>query len=240
MSVHNIKLSGRRDVAEGTTEFTFEKPEGFVFKAGQNADYTLLDPKETDPEGNKRTFSFVNPPSDNTIVWTTRMRDTAFKRGVKSLTLGGVIQVEGPFGDMTLHNNADRAAVFLAGGIGITPFHSMIADAQLHQPSRNIFLFYSNRRPEDAAYLTELTSFTKSGTNFRFIPTMTDMTKSAKVWEGEKGYINKEMLEKYLETLAGPIYYIAGPPGLVSAMRKTLNDAGVNDDDIRTEEFAGY
>ena len=182
----------------------------------------------------------VSTPDDVNITWATRMRDTAFKRMMKTLSVGTEVQIEGPYGDMTLHNNAVRAAVFLAGGIGITPFHSMVVDATKHLPERNIFLFYSNRRPEDAPYLDELASLAVENPNFTFTPTMTDLKKSKKEWKGEQGYINKDMLLKYLGDLSGPIYYIAGPMALVAAMRKTLNDAGVNDDDICTEEFPGY
>jgi len=69
---------------------------------------------------------------------------------------------------------------------------------------------------------------------------MTEMEKSAQKWDGETGYITKAMLVKYLGDLTLPIYYIVGPPAMVTAMRKTLNEAGVDDDNIRTEEFSGY
>jgi ferredoxin-NADP reductase len=69
---------------------------------------------------------------------------------------------------------------------------------------------------------------------------MTEMTNSHRQWKGETGFINREMLEKYIPDLHGPIYYVAGPPALVTAMRRILTSAGVDEDDIRTEEFAGY
>src|SRR5439155_8199920 len=75
---------------------------------------------------------------------------------------------------------------------------------------------------------------------FRFIATMTEMPRSKKTWNGETARINQEMLSKHLDDLRGPIYYIAGPPALVSGMRKMLIASGVDEDDIRTDEFAGY
>ena len=72
------------------------------------------------------------------------------------------------------------------------------------------------------------------------IGTMTDMARSNRIWRGETGFINQEMLAKYIGDLAAPIYYIAGPPKMVEAMQKALSYAGVDSDDVRAEEFAGY
>jgi NAD(P)H-flavin reductase len=69
---------------------------------------------------------------------------------------------------------------------------------------------------------------------------MTEMEKSHREWKGETGFINKEMLTKHLPSLQGPIYYLAGPPAMVAAMRRMLIGAGVDQDDMRTEEFSGY
>ena len=80
----------------------------------------------------------------------------------------------------------------------------------------------------------------KSNPNFRLISTMTEMTLSKQEWTGETGFINKEMLSRHLTSLQGSIYYAAGPPAMVTAMREMLVGARVDEDDIRTEEFAGY
>ncbi len=66
------------------------------------------------------------------------------------------------------------------------------------------------------------------------------MDKSKKEWHGALGFINKKMLEKYIKDLFKPIYYISGPAAMVTAMRTMLNDTGIDDDNIRTEEFSGY
>ena len=80
----------------------------------------------------------------------------------------------------------------------------------------------------------------KSNANFQLICTMTAMPRSKKEWKGATGYINKEMLSRHLPELQGPIYYVAGPPAMVTGMRKMLVGTGVDEDDIRTEEFGGY
>lgn len=240
MSKYTIRLLDRKEVAEQTMEFVLERPEGFEFKAGQNADYFLIDPPETDAEGNKRTFSFVSSPSEKVVRIATRMRDTAFKRVLKTMPLHSPLTMEGPFGDVTLHHNTAKPAVFFAGGIGITLFHSMALDAAERQLPHRIFLFYSNRRPEDAAYLQELMELEQQNPNYKFIPTMTDMDTSTQAWAGERGRITPSLVQKYISNLSESICYLAGPAGFVAAMRAVLTEAGADQDNIRTEEYPGY
>ncbi len=237
---HTSKLMRREEVAEGTMAFHFQKPPGFDFKPGQSIDVTLCNPPETDAEGNTRTFSIANPPFENELVFTTRMRHTAFKRSLKKIPLGTDVQITSAAGSFTIHKNRIKPAVFLAGGIGITPFLSIVRQADRDRLPQKLYLFYSNRRPEDAAFLDTLQTLATTNSNFRLICTMTEMSKSRKEWKGETALIDKEMLSRHLAILQGPISYIAGPPTMVAAMRKTLVSAGVEDDDIRSEEFAGY
>ena len=240
MPTYNVKLSQRQEVAERTLSFSFDKPAGFVFKAGQFLELTLIDPPETDPEGNGRAFSIASAPSESHLMVATRMRDTAAKRVLGGLPLGAEVRIEGPFGDLTLHNNSARPAVLMAGGIGITPFRSMLVRAARERLPHRLFLVYSNRRPEDAAFLGELQALEREYPNYTLVGTMTGMDRSALPWAGETGKITKEMLTRHIGQLTGPIYYLAGPPAMVAAMHQVLNSAGVDDDDIRSEEFSGY
>jgi len=234
------KLLSRHEVAERTMAFHFEKPAGWTFKAGQAMDITLLAPSETDAEGNTRTFSIASGPHETTLMVATRLRDTAFKRVLKTMPLGAAVKIEGPSGNLTLHNNAKRAAVLLAGGIGITPFRSIVFRAAKEKLPHRIFLFYSNRRPEDAPFLEELQTLEKENPNYKLIASMTEMEKSQRPWHGETGLINTDMLAKYLKDTVSPIYYIAGPPEMVKGLHTIVNKTGVDDDDVRTEGFAGY
>lgn len=236
----STKLKNREDVAERTMAFHFYKPAAFAFTPGQFIDINLLHPAETDTAGNTRGFSISSAPYQETIMVTTRLRDTAFKRVLKTMPLGTEVNIEGPFGNLRLHNAVERTAVFLAGGIGITPFRSILLDATHRKLPHRIFLFFSNHRPEDAPFLDELQILEKRNTNYNFIPTMTKMEKSNRSWSGERGFINEKMLDRHLKNAPSPIYYIAGPPGMVNALHATLQQAGIDDDDIRTEEFAGY
>lgn len=233
-------LKARKEVAERTMAFQFEKPADWTFKPGQFIDVTLIDPPETDTKGNTRGFSVASAPDENFVMVATRLRDDAFKRVLKTLPIGTKAKLEGPFGNLVLHNNTAKPAVLLAGGIGITPFRSILVNAAKRKLPHKIFLFYSNRRPEDAAFLDELGALQKENPNFKLIATMTEMGKSHKLWHGETGHINEAMLAKHLQGVKDAIYYIAGPAGMVGGLHKVLNSHGVDDDDIRIEEFEGY
>lgn len=238
MSVHEVKLKGRLAVAEGTVAFRLSKPEGFVFKAGQAIRLELMDPPAEAGQGS-RTFSLVSAPFEHELVVATRMRDSAFKRALKALQDGASIRIDGPFGDFTL-GATGRPVVFIAGGIGITPFMSMLRQAAQERSPQRLFLAYSNRRPEDAAFLDELQVLERQNRNFRLLATMTDMGKSARAWSGETGHVDADRLKRLVGDLAAPIFYVVGPPAMVEAMQRTLADAGIAGDRIRTEEFFGY
>ena len=200
----------------------------------------MINPAETDAEGNTRTFSLASAPYENDLMSATRMRDTAFKRALKTLALGTEHTLDAPGGSFTLHNNAAIPAVFVTGGIGVTPVRSIVLQAIHDKTAHRIFVFDSNKRPEDAVFLDELMKPHKKTPHYTFVGTMTETEKSSRTWHGETGLITKAMLSKYIGDLTLPIYYIAGPPGMVVGLRKTLSESGVNDDNIRTEEFSGY
>ena len=138
----------------------------------------------------------------------------------------------------TLHRDITRPAVFLAGGIGIAPIRSILRQTTQERLPHKLYLFYSNREAEDAAFFEEFESLTAQNPNFIFVPTVTGHRTIA--WPYEKGHINHEMLTRYLLGLNEAIYYIAGPSGMVAAMTNLLNSSGVSEDDMRTEEFGDY
>ncbi len=234
------RLVQRLEIAHQTMAFRFEKPVGLVFRAGQFVEVGLINPPQTDAEGDTRAFSLASAPHENTLLIATRMRDSAFKRVLKDMPLDHSVKIAGPFGDLVLHNNSARPAVLLAGGIGITPFRSMVLRACHERLSHRIVLFYSNRRPEDAAFLDELQNLERENHNYKLVATMTQMWKSHSSWRGETGVINREMLSRFLTGFRSPIYYLAGPSPMVSALRTELVRAGIDEDDIRMEEFTGY
>lgn len=237
------RLAERHEVAERTMAFQFDKRASWSFKPGQFIEVALLNPPETDPEGDTRAFSIASAPHEPRIMVATRLRDTAFKRVLERMSLNSEVKIDGPFGNLTLHKNAARPAVLLAGGIGITPFRSIVVHAAKEKLPHQIFLFYSNRRPEDAAFLEELQALERQNPNYKLIATMTEMAKSSRPWKGENSLIEAAMLQRHVKSVAGangPIYYIAGPPQMGRGLQTMLAKAGVDSDDIRIEEFSGY
>ena len=240
MAIYQVKLKSKNEIANGTMAFHFDKPPELVFKAGQFGDFTLINPDDTDDEGNIRGFSLSAAPYEEDIMFATRMRDTAFKRYLKKMDMGTVLTMDAPYGSFTLQNNTKIPAVFLCGGIGITPVRSIIMQATHDKTAHKLFLFYANKTPKDAAFLDDLTDAQKRNPNYTFIPSMTHMEDSESDWTGERGFFTKEMLQKYIGDITQPIYYVSGPANMVTAIRQTLNESGVDDDNIRTEEFSGY
>lgn len=232
-------LVDRHLVADRTMAFRFAKPADWTYRAGQFVDITLLEPPETDVEGNTRGFSISSAPHEDVIMITTRLRDTAFKRVLQTMPVGTAVRIEGPFGDLRLHHAA-RPAVVLTGGIGITPFRSILLETirggGLPYP---VVVLYANRRPQDAAFLDELRALAAQDANLTFVPTMSGL-ESGEPWEGERGHIDAAMLGRHIDRLTDAIYYLTGPPGMVQGLRTMLLAAGVDEDDIRTEEFTGY
>ncbi|MEO8246140.1 MAG: FAD-dependent oxidoreductase [Chloroflexota bacterium] len=233
-------LRDRELVADRTMAFRFAKPTDWTFHAGQFIDITLLDPPETDTRGNTRGFSLSSAPDEDVIMITTRLGYSSFKRVLRTMPIGTPVRIEGPFGDLRLHH-AQRRAVVLTGGIGITPFRSILlqaaADGGLPYP---VLVVYANRRPEDAAFLDELTELARQDPNLTFVPTMSDVATSERAWDGERGRLDASMLQRHLEGAIDAIYYLTGPPGMIDGLRSMLVEAGVDEDDIRTEAFTGY
>lgn len=240
MTMHPTRLLAHEDVASGTTAFHFEKPAGFVFKPGQAIDVVLAGAPAADASGARHTFSIVSAPFEHDLVVATRMRDSAFKRTLKALPIGSSAGIEGPFGSLTLHNERARPAVFIAGGIGVTPFISMLRQATHDRLPQRLLLLYTNRRPQDAAFLPELQRLERQNGTFSLVATMTQAGDLRAAWDGEVGVIDAALIRRAVAGLSAPIYYVAGPPGLVQAMRQTLSGAGVDDDQIRSEDFYGY
>lgn len=240
MGTYEVRLEGREEIAVGTMAFHFEKPPGFSFKPGQAVDLIVMVPSGADVQSARHTFSIVSAPFEHDLTFATRMRASAFKHALKALAIGATIQIEGPSGALTVHTNRARAAVLIAGGIGITPFMSILRQAMKEQWPQRLVLLYSNRRPEDAAFLAELQQIEQQNKNFRLIATMTQMSESVQPWAGETGLIDESLVKRLKAEVLEPIFYLAGPPAMVEAMRDTLNACGIGDDDIRSEEFYGY
>ena len=230
MARHEVALLGREEVAEGTMAFRFAKPAGFAFKGGQAVSLALVHPP-AEPNSARRTFSLASAPFEDELVVATRMREgSAFKRALKVLPLGTPVRLTGPLGAMTLHEDRARAAVLVAGGIGITPFRSLLLQAEHEGLAHPLLLAYSNRQRGHAAFLAELEALQRRNARFRLLARMTDA----------EGFVDEAALAQFTRGAPAPIYYLAGPPAMVQAMKAILARMGAGAADVRSEEFYGY
>jgi ferredoxin-NADP reductase len=234
-----VHVKEKREVARGTLLVIFDLDGHEVdYRPGQYFWVELLNPPYDDEKGPRRHISVVTSPTERGVLGLcTRIRDTAFKRTLAELPVGAEVDVEAPKGDFVLPEDTGRPYVFIAGGIGITVFRSMlrfIADESL--PYR-VTLVYSNRDRESSPFLDELRELESEIPDFRVVLTMTDETG----WEGETRRIDADLLRDHLDgELDSYTYLVAGPPAMVEAMVEILGTAGVPDEQVLPSRFSGY
>jgi glycine betaine catabolism B len=223
----------------------------FNYAAGQYAFFDIGG-VYNDPEGPVRHFSLASSPTEEEIIISTRIRDTPYKKRLSSLEIGSKAKVTKPLGKFVLHDDYSKPAVLLSGGIGVTPFRSMIKYATDKQLPIRIVMFDSNRNIPNILYKEEFDECLNKNTNLKIVYTITEKeddnqpssaTGVNKEWKGERGRIDKAMLERHLNDneIKNSIYYICGPPGMLNAIKELLqNSLQIPKDQIRTEEFTGY
>jgi len=235
------RLVERIEVAERTMAFAFERPADFSFTAGQFLTITLPNPLYNDAKGNRRTFSIASPPQEmERLQITTRMRGSAFKRSLAEMALGTPVELFGPAGSFTLHQGSSMPAVFIAGGISIAPFRSMIHDVFARHLTHQITLIYSNGNPEGAPFHDEFLRIAEAHTKFKYIPKTTHADKSRQPWVRLRRYVDADFLREHIGDIMTPIFYIAGPPDMVAGISKAVIEAGTDSARVRSEKFEGY
>src|SRR5215467_8450520 len=215
------KIKEKREVAKGTLLVIFDLlGEEVDFRPGQYFWVELLDPPYDDEKGPRRHISVVTSPNERGILGLcTRLRDTAFKRSLAELPVGADVDVEQPKGNFLLPSETDKPFVFVAGGIGITVFRSMLLYITEEGLPHDVTLVYSNRDRESTAFLDELQELAQRNPNIRLVLTMTEDDG----WDGEKRMIDADMLRDTLEgALTDYRYLVAGPPGMAQAVVEKL------------------
>src|SRR5688572_9159234 len=233
------QLKEKQEIAKGTLLATFDLLGHDVeFKPGQYFFVTLPDVGHQDERGLRRHITVVTSPNERGVLgFATRMRDSAFKRSLRELPAGADVAVEPPKGDFVLPEETSRPLVFVAGGIGITVFRSMLRYIREEGLGHRITLIYSNRDPESTAFLEELRELEQENPNFRLILTMTQDPG----WDGESRKIDAQFFRDYLgDDLNEYTFLVAGPPGMVKGMQEALAEAGVKEENVIAERYSGY
>ena len=233
------QIKVKQEVAKQTLLVVFDLlGEEVEFRPGQYFWVELPNIGYDDERGLRRHISIVTSPNEPGVLGlATRLRDTAFKKTLAELEVGAEVDVEEPKGDFSLPMETDRPYAFIAGGIGITVFRSMLRYIVEEGLPHRVTLVYSNRDRESTAFLDELQAMDRENENIRVVFVMTDEPE----WEGEKRRVDADVLGDHLEGELGDYVYIAaGPPGMVDAMESVLSDAGVPEEQVLVQRFAGY
>jgi ferredoxin-NADP reductase/nitrite reductase/ring-hydroxylating ferredoxin subunit len=231
---------------QGTDIMTFRISRGGMdFVAGQYA-FFKLDGVSGDAKGPTRHFSIASSPTEKDyLVISTRIRDTPYKQRLASLQEGAKILAWGPQGEFVLHKDHSKPAIFLSGGIGVTPFSSMIKYATDRQLPVKITMFDSNRNQQNILYKDEFDRWAGQNKNVKVVYTLSDEEQESKPsgWTGESGRIDKPMLERHLtnDDMGSGVFYICGPPGMLKSMQKLLREElRIPGERLKVESFTGY
>lgn len=233
------RVAEKREIAKGTLLVLFDLlGEEVDFKAGQYFFVNLLDPPYDDDRGPRRHFSVVTSPNEHGMLgFCTRLRDSAFKRSLVELPIGAEVELEEPKGNFLLPEDTTQPYVFLAGGIGITVFRSMLRYIAEEDLPHRVTLIYSNRDRDSTPFLDELSALEQTRGNFQLVLTMTEEPS----WSGETRRIGPELLRDHLaDDLRSYAYLVAGPPPMVDASVETLHTAGIPEERVSADRFSGY
>jgi len=232
-----VTLKERKMLCEDTIGMWFDYSNiDYGFEPGQYTQITLLEPIHTDDEGNKRLFSIASSPKNkDSIMFATRALDSAFNKNILEMPLEAKAKLGDTGGNTPLHKDSSIPAVFLIGGIGITPVRCIVEYVTNENLPYEMSLFYSSQKASSAVFLDEFEKWANENPNFKLFPTIDDT--SNKKWKYDYGFINEEMITKNVKDISKPIYYVVGPPEMVDAMLGILTKLGVNENNIRFEKF---
>lgn len=239
MEMITLTLKGFKEVADNTRMFSFEKPDGFTFQAGQYV-VMRIDPTrlvEPDIRAGVRSFSIASAPHEDEVAFVMREGITGFKKTMWDLNPGDTVSCSPAVGHCTIPENDGKPVVLLAGGVGIAPARAMLRDAAFRRDTRPYILFYSNRHIADAAFHDELLA--ADIVDFRYVWTLSGVTDPATNPREERGYITGDMIRKYLPDATDCHYYVIGAPGFADAMKGMLLGLGVLPEDIKIDPFTG-
>lgn len=247
-----LELLGKEKL-EGTDIMTFKLGKRSLsdnkaqldYSAGQFA-FFKLEGVSGDAKGPIRHFSLASSPTEQDFIMiSTRIRDTPYKQKLASLEKGAKVQAWGPEGEFILHKDHSRPAILLSGGIGVTPFRSMVKYATDERLPLKIVMFDSNRDADNILYKSEFDRWAGENNKFKVVYTITEDEgrHDDNRWTGERGRINKEMISRHLsdDEISKAVFYVCGPPGMLQAMQKLLKEElQIPKDRVKVEEFTGY
>jgi ferredoxin-NADP reductase len=193
-----------------------------------------------DVRGKVRTFTLSSSPTEDMIMITTKRGPSSFKKALFDLQVGSVIDARDPSGLFTFGPREAGPVLFIAGGIGITPYRSMIRYALDTNLQHRMTLLYAAQTPDDFVFRQELLAWEKNLSHLSVLYTVTKPDSSQSTWTGRVGRIDEPHLKNYIKNNSPALYYISGPGNMVDAMISTLVRIGVASETMLFEKFSGY
>ena len=238
-SKHVLKLEKVEEVGAGMYDFVFTKPH-LKFQPGQYLEWTLGH-GNTDSRGNRRYFTIASSPSEPNIRLGVKFyeKPSSFKKRMLEMTPGDEIMAGQLAGDFTLPRDETKKLVFIAGGIGITPFRSMVKYLSDHDEKRTITLLYSNRNTDEIAYRDVFNEAART-IGIKTIYAITGAGETLPEENGHRGHIDGALIHHEVPDYHGRMFYISGTHAMVSAMETMLHKLGVSRKQIKTDFFPGF
>lgn len=235
-----LRLKEKIKVSPDTFDFVFSLSKKLTFTPGQYLEWTLSHPK-TDSRGNRRYFTIASSPTEDSLRIGAKFYEhsSSFKTALLNLSPEKTIVASQLAGDFTLSKNPSEKYVLIAGGIGITPFRSIIKYLVDTNQKRDIVLFYANKNEAEIVYKDVFDeAVEKIGT--KVIYTLTDITQITPDWMGKKGRIDAEMIRAEVSDFSERIFYLSGPHGMVTAYEQVLKKLGIRSNRVKTDYFPGF
>lgn len=235
-----LTLKEKNELAKDIQEFVFKPDAKLLFAAGQYLEWTLPHEK-SDTRGNRRYFTIASSPTENDLrIGVKFIRDgSSFKKELLSLESGRIMAAGQLAGDFILPKDKLKKMAFIAGGIGVTPFRSMIKYMIDTRDKRSVVLFYSVKNVDEIAY-ADLFEAARKEIGLKTAYVLSDLAQVPEGWPGETGFITKEMIEKKVPDFKERRFYLSGPNAMVESYKKLLKGVGVKNKDIVTDYFPGY
>jgi len=233
------KIIEKKEIAKGTLLVTFDLLGKTIdFKPGQYFFITIPKLNYPDSRGNLRHFTLVNSPGGKGIItMATRIREeSGFKKTLKELPVGSQVEIGAITGNFVLPKEYSKPLVFVAGGIGITPFISMLRFINEKLLSYDITLIYSNRDQESTAFFKDLGEFKEKNKNIKLVFSMTQDPS----WKGESRRIDAQFIIDNIPDFINKTFYVSGPSAFNQAVLKTLKELKIENKNVLIENFFGY
>jgi glycine betaine catabolism B len=234
-----LKLRRKSKIAANIVDFVFKPSQRLAFQPGQYMEFTLAHPKP-DSRGNRRYFTLASSPTEENLHLGVRFYadGSSFKKTLSRLDSRTTMLAGQIAGDFTLPDDPQQKLVFIAGGIGITPFRSMLKYLIDMKESRDIILLYANKTADEIAYKDVLNEArTLPGIQVHY--TLTDTEAIPRNWRGLAGRISASMIRKMVPDSQERTFYLSGPPEMVRATERMLKNMHVNQNQIKKDFFPG-